>query len=217
MNIQLDIDGYRNRFIEGQKSNLFFCFFHFPKKLFPLNIIKEKDTYPFFVKSANLPSVSIDEISTEIQFLTVKSPGFKTYGDWTITFNLDDKGEIYQDFLKWINFIQNTQNGNYEKHSFRDCVSDQELLLLDGFGNAVKTFKLYKAWPKDISEISLDYSNNEFSTFTVTFSYQYFTIDNMGNDSVSSFISKNNPLGENNDFNAKVRSDINKLLKLEVF
>ena len=169
MNVQLDIETYKSRFVEAQKANLFYCLFSFPSEISSSGSARDK--YPYLVKSANIPAVEFEERSHEIQFITLKMPGFKTYSDWVVTFNIDGDAEILTKFYEWNNLIQ---DGEFNRNTFSDIVEDQQIFLLDGRGNTVVGYTLINAWPKSIGEVALDYSSNEHATVQITFSYSYF-------------------------------------------
>ncbi len=144
MNVQLDLETYRTRFVEAQKANLFYCLFNFPSKestsnisstmsnkeltvktvssaLTPFGFGSERDKYPYLVKSANIPSVEFEERTHEIQFITLKTPGFKTYSDWIVTFNIDGDAAILTKFYEWNNLIQdNSFKRSSREHANRN-------------------------------------------------------------------------------------------------
>jgi hypothetical protein len=60
---------------------------------------------------------------------------------------------------------------------------DLQVFQLDRNGNALKSYNIRDAFPVDLSPVGLDFgANDQISSFTVTFQYQYF-------------VTSNNPLG----------------------
>jgi hypothetical protein len=132
----------------------------------------DQDLIPYLVKSTQVPSSGISEIIVDYQVAPIKIPGKREYSDWTVSFNVDNKGEILKKFYDWQNFIIDPKSG---KHiSWTKVVKDQEIHLLDYSGNAIKSYKLIGAWPKTIGEVALDYGGEEVAGVEVTFAYQFY-------------------------------------------
>lgn len=148
---------------------------------------KDNLMYPYLVKSTSLPETSFEEVAVKYGALTYKLAGEKTYSDWTVSLNVDDKGEILQKFHQWHDGIYDRANGNIGMPY--EYMQPQEIHLLDYTGNTTKVYKMFYCWPKSIGETTLDYSSNEIATFNVTFSYSYFTIEN-GQDSLMNNLAK---------------------------
>lgn len=129
---------------------------------------------PYYVRSANLPSSSFDEMTSNWMGNSYKLPGNKTYEDWTVTFNLDAEGFILKRFYDWQKMIRDPVSNYQSKPS--SFLAHQEAYLLNGKGDTTTVYKLYYAWPKIIGQVQLDYSSNEVATVDVTFSYQFFNV-----------------------------------------
>ena len=132
----------------------------------------DQDLIPYLVKSTQIPSSSLNEIVIDYQVMPIKIPGRREFGDWTVSFNIDNNGEILKKFYDWQRFIVDPMSGRHT--SWTKTVRDQEIYLLDYSGNAVKSYKLIGAWPKNISEVSLDYGGEEVAGLEVTFTYQFY-------------------------------------------
>jgi hypothetical protein len=50
---------------------------------------------------------------------------------------------------------------------------DQRLQMVGYDGEVILEFTLHDAWPKEISQIAMDYASTEIATFDVTFTYSY--------------------------------------------
>lgn len=160
------IDDYKAKFTGGAKQYLFFTHFQFPKA------IGQTDRIPYMVRSTSLPDSTFEEIAIPYPGLTFKMAGTRSYGDWSISFNVDNKGILLKNFHMWHDVIY---SGNaHTQESFGSYRADQQLFLLDGFGKRTHEITLISAWPKSISAIGLDYASTDIATMDVTFSYQYF-------------------------------------------
>jgi len=145
-----------------------------------------------YVKATSLPSTSIEEHMIEYQGINYKMGGKKTFEDWTVTFNLDKDGQLRKDFEAWTQLVQEIKEDGTMIHKYpSNYVLDQYFYMLGtldigldpmnldiSISNEPKILeiKLYNAWPKSISPISLDYSSQDFAQFDVTFSYLYHII-----------------------------------------
>lgn len=144
--------------------------------------------YPYLVKSTSLPEVSFEEVAVKYGSLTYKIAGEKTYSDWAISINIDEKGEILQKFHDWHDGIYNMKTGNVNLP--KNYYQQQSVHLLDYTGNTTKIYKMFNCWPKAIGETTLDYSSNEIATFNVTFSYSHFTVESGEDSSMNSLAKK---------------------------
>jgi len=131
--------------------------------------------FGYYVKSTQLPESTIQEISSFWCGQEYKIASTQRFSEWTVTFYVDHKAKILKKFNDWQKIIHNPQTNTYGKPI--TYMSDQ-LLYLIGMETAeeISCYKLYNAWPKQIGQVALDYSSNEFATFDVTFAYQYHTV-----------------------------------------
>jgi len=160
-----NLENFTANFSGGARSYLFMYEPSFPEGSL-------SDTRRYLVRSTTLPDSNIEELILNWQGLDFKVAGKQSYSDWTITFNVDQKYNIRNDFELWMNNISNRDK--YGK--MKDYMQDQNLLLLDYEGNRIGSVKLFNAWPKSVSAITLDYSAMDVAQFDVTFSYQYHEI-----------------------------------------
>ena len=109
MKTLFDIESYRTRFLGGARQYLFFVLFAFPgnqaanntkfmgvlkSALSTFGLGSDQDKIPYLVKSTSLPSFSINEIVTPYPKFDLKTAGLPSYSDWTVSMNVDEKGEI---------------------------------------------------------------------------------------------------------------------------
>lgn len=204
MNLQIDINTYRNNFTNTAKQYLFFINLIFPNtegfsNPHPLERVMQNVAYnifhkatditrirtmfkkmdsraiPYFVRTSALPSSNFDEKTTNWMGNTYKLPGTKTYEDWNVTFNLDNEGYILKMFHDWQRLMRDPITNKQSKPN--TYLMDQEIYLLNGFGDTITKYKLYKAWPKSIGQVSVDYSSNDVATVDITFAFQMFDVE----------------------------------------
>ena len=65
---------------------------------------------------------------------------------------------------------------------------DIEVFQLDRNGNVLKAYRLFDAFPFDVSPVALDFAQNDtISSFSVTFHYQHFEVTNNPAGSIINF------------------------------
>jgi hypothetical protein len=182
MLISFDINTYKTRFLGGARQYLFFVLLQFPGTTMDYNSSSlltsfgkgsQSDLFPYLVRTTSLPDSSFEEIPNVWQGHAFKMAGARNYGDWQLSFNIDEQGRILDRFNAWHNMIYDPVSQSYNEP--KTYMVDQQLFLIDGNGEATKEYKLIKAWPKAISQTSLDYASTDLATVDVTFSYQYYT------------------------------------------
>lgn len=185
LKVSFDIDSYKTRFLGGARQYLFFALLDIPTNAGGLdntalgNIMSSfgygsaRDFVPYLVRSTTLPDSSFEEVQIPYPGHTFKMAGNRAYGDWNVSFNIDEKGRLLEIFNGWHDLIYEPVEQRYS--SPNTYMRDQQLFLIDGTGQAVKEYKLFNAWPKSISATSLDYSSVDIATVDINFSYQYYT------------------------------------------
>lgn len=168
---ELNIDAFKSNFETGARAYLFYFEPNFPT--FPGAV-----TFPnarFLVKTANLPSSTIEENITNWQGFDYKTAGKRTYNNLSVTFNVDVNAYIRKQFLAWQDWILNPKTNKHAMPS--EYFKEQSLYLLNP-----KTFitslvyNLQFAWPSNVGDLQLDMSQtSDFATMDVEFSYTYFT------------------------------------------
>lgn len=166
---ELNIDAFKTQFETGARSYLFYFEPNFPAGVPTLNNAR------FLVKTANMPSSTIDENVTQWQGFDYKTAGKRTYNNLTCTFNVDIYANIRKSFLMWQDLILNPINNRHAMPS--QYFKEQSLYLLNpkDFTTAL-VYTLNFAWPSNVGDLQLDMSQTtDFATFDVEFTYTYFT------------------------------------------
>jgi len=184
MKINFDIDTYKTRFLGGARSYLFYALIQFPSGinniekqnyrslLTPFGYGSANDFVPYLVKSTSIPESSFEDISIPYPGHTFKMAGNRSYGNWSVSFNVDEKTEILRMFNDWHNLIYDASE---QKSSEPEVyMKDQFLYLINGVGEAIRSYQLVNAWPLSISQTDLNYSNIDITSVDITFSYQYY-------------------------------------------
>ena len=131
-------------------------------------------------KSAALPASTVGTVELPFRGRVIKVPGDRTFESWTATFYMDDAFELRGAYEKWIE-LTNTVDANTASVYISDILQDITVTQMDKFGGSatafkdIREYKLVKAFPVSVSQVSLAYDNNDsYEEFDVEFAYQYF-------------------------------------------
>jgi hypothetical protein len=137
---------------------------------------------PFLVSVAELPGQTVNPAIVQYRGREVKFVGDRIYAPWTITVLNDADMSIRNAMEQWMGGMEDyaTKFGELQPSQYQ---RDLQVFQLDRNGNALKSYNIRDAFPVDLSPVGLDFgANDQISSFTVTFQYQYF-------------VTSNNPLG----------------------
>ena len=147
---------------------------------FPSGIIAADGLETFMCKSAALPASTVGTVELPFRGRVIKVPGDRTFESWTGTFYMDDAFELRGAYEKWIE-LTNTVDANTASASMEAVLQDITVTQMDKFNGSatqfkdIRQYKLVKAFPVSVSQVSLAYDNNDsYEEFDVEFAYQYF-------------------------------------------
>lgn len=163
-----NIEAFKAKFGDGAKSSLFYFQPQWPAVL--QADVNQQDAI-YLVKTAQVPSTTLEETVLNWQGFDWKFAGKHTYTDITVTFNVDKKAQIREVFERWSNIAHDPSTNFYAAHDV--YMVDQRLQMLGYEGGVILEFTLHDAWVKEVSQITLDYSSTEVAQFDVTFTYSY--------------------------------------------
>lgn len=163
------IDAYLEVFEEGgTRQYLFLVTFNLPVSIG----LSNKEDLKFYVRTSSLPESSYEDVSIPYPGYSFKMAGNRTYGDWTVSLNVDRNAYILKAFQLWHNLIYNPQTHEYSAPV--TYMKNQTLLLLGPDLKPTSEYTLYGTWPKSVGNVALDYSSSEIVTVDITFAYQYY-------------------------------------------
>jgi len=167
------LDKFITNFKGGLRSYMFFFIPNFPS-FATINMSTNQAIY--LVRSTSTPAAQFEIVQAAWQGFDYKAAGRKTFADFTVTFNCDNNAYIYKTYHKWHNEIRKTTDGKHKLPN--EYMVDQNLQLLNPTdpSNVVMEYILKYAWPSNISEAQLDHAGNDITQFSVTFTYQYYTL-----------------------------------------
>ena len=106
--------------------------------------------------------------------------GDRIFAPWTTTF-INDTGFVAREYVEsWMQVMEDRRfkvGATVPDSYYGQMMATQ----LDRNGEMLYSYTFTDAFPSDISEVQLDYGlNDQVSTFTVTWQYQQFEINNSG-------------------------------------
>jgi len=168
------IDVFRDKISNMAAPNRFQVEMQFPAFVTGLGDLP--DVCKFMCKGASVPAETIGQIDIPYHGMTLKVSGDREYPDWTVTVYNTEDWDVRTAFETWLKFIHDPDTNLKTSHpSYQVDLIVKQLGIntLDG-DSPIATYQFMHAWPKNISEIALDFeSSNAVETFSVDFSYQY--------------------------------------------
>ena len=167
------------------------------KVFFPIFPITE-----WFVVRANIPSVQLGVADRYTPFVNIQLVGDHiTYGDFSITFIVDENLKNYMEMYNWVKNIgfpfehkqfnvlnrpdygnrsggqkYNPENDTYSKVHDEDLYSDIHMQIMTGKNNLIAQCEIYDAFPTTLGAI--EYSQQEtdmtYAMCEVGFAYSWF-------------------------------------------
>ena len=182
MAINSNVSEFLQKIKQGVKPNMFLVDIEFPGTL--AKSASDKELVNVLCKSAALPASNLGVIEVPFRGRTVKIAGDRTFDTWTTTFVNDEDMRIRSFMEDWMAAI-NSHEGNVSKLFKPETQGDGYMAHLNvkqlekdatAGGDIIRTYKLWHAFPTNVSQIDLAYdSNDQVSEFTVEFQLSYWT------------------------------------------
>lgn len=158
-----------------------------------LNAITDSKHLSMRCENAQLPGRTLQTGDLRIYGPTEKFPYQSSYEDITLTFIVGNSMIEKTVFNQWIDYINPTERWNFEyKKNYATNITITQYDLSD---NEVHNVKLIDAFPISVSQLDLDWSNeNQYHKLNVTFAYTYWELESTAQPAYSlPSGSKNNP------------------------
>jgi hypothetical protein len=129
-----------------------------------------------FAASTSIPAYNLNVDEFEFQGAKRKVVNGATFEDWEVEFITDQVYSLRSKFLAWMNQAYDPhQNSNASPHSYKyDGVKVHQLSRV---GEKVQTYQFIGLFPKSLGKIELGHDKTDYSKFTVSFAYDYFSVD----------------------------------------
>ena len=159
---------------DGARPNLFEVSMPFPAFSLPGNA---QTKMTFMCKTAQLPGSTLGVVPVQYFGRELKFVGNRTFADWTVTIINDTEMSLRKPFEEWMNGMNDLEL-NTGVLSPTDYQVDLIVEHLDRNDEVLMTYTLYNAFPINMSEIALQYGQNDvIEEFTVTFNYSHYLTD----------------------------------------
>ena len=133
---------------------------------------------PFLVSVAELPGQTIGVAPVYYRGRLIKMAGDREFAPFQCTILNDSGFTIRSAIEQWMNGMENLGNktGALQPAQYQ---TDMFISQLDRNGAVLKQYKLIGAFPVELGAVGLDFgSNDQLSTFSVSFQYQTFEFSN---------------------------------------
>jgi len=139
------INQFSQAFGQGQRSTLFKITGNIP------NANTSEQERVFFIKSGQYPASTIGFIEVPFKGRKIKRPGDRTFAEWSLTVLQDEKNNIREDFIGWMNSL------------------NRHVAITGGI-------ELFNCFPTEVGSLEFNYETvDTFAEFTVTLQYDYWT------------------------------------------
>lgn len=144
---------------------------------FPFELTKALGTVPsrnilMFCDQAQLPGINLSSSQVRIFGEMQESPYEKLYDPVSLSFLVDNNMRVKTLFDSWMNYIQSGTSRTFRY--LDDYSTNININLYDKADKLRYSTTLFKAFPKNINAVSLDYAGRDVMRIQVTFSYKYF-------------------------------------------
>lgn len=171
------ISDFKSKFSGGARPNLFQVQLNWPTSIVQSIMYgaSDNDGDTLMIKGATLPSSVLGTIEVPFRGRKLKVAGDRTYETWTITVINDVNMHLRNKFESWMDLISRNA-ANYKDIPGLEYMQDLYVQQLDAEQNIVKEYRVFDAYPINVSAIELNYETNDtVEEFTVEFNYQYWT------------------------------------------
>lgn len=133
----------------------------------------------YVCRAASVPLCAIQNAQLMYRGRQVNFAGERVYQPWVATFYLDVDQRARIRFEEWSEYIRemDATNGTIIHENYYGSL---EVIPMDRNDNPMRSYKLFDAYPANISQITLNYeANNVVAQFDVEFQYNYFTFEDV--------------------------------------
>lgn len=169
----LGVDDFKSKLTGGgARSNMFKVTCNFPGYA-----QGDVELTSFLCKGANLPASILNPVEVNFRGRKLQMAGDRTFEPWTVTIINDVDFSVRNAFERWSNGINQHADGRGLANP-TDYMADMIVEQLNKNGDSVKRYDIRGTFPTNISEIELNYDNeNQIEEFTVELQVQYWESD----------------------------------------
>ena len=128
----------------------------------------------FLCNSSSLPGSYLGEAITYYRGRPAKMSGERVFQNWQIKIVNDTDFAIRDAFEQWSNAMNDVRENTGLTNPL-SYTTDMLIEHLDRNDNVIKSYRIDDAWPVSVSEIGLDFGQNDvIEEFTVEISYSFW-------------------------------------------
>ena len=132
--------------------------------------------YSLLVSGAAIPASNVNPTLIQYRGREVKLAGERTFDPWTVTIVNDTEFSLRKPIEEWMGGLNDLES-NTGVLTPAEYQADIVVQHLDRNEDVLATYKLFDAFPINMSEISLQYGQNDvIEEFTVTFNYSHYLV-----------------------------------------
>jgi hypothetical protein len=156
----------------GARANQFFVNLNFPG--YVGGGVLATAQAAFLCSATSLPGSVVNPTIVQYRGREVKFSGERTFAPWTVTIMNDASFNIRNKLEKWMEGMNGLANNNGRTNP-TEYQKNLTVTQLDRNNNPLKIYSIISAFPVDLSEVSLNYGDNDtIETYTCTFQFQHF-------------------------------------------
>ena len=130
----------------------------------------------FLCRAAQIPALTIGEVTVPFRGRFVYVPGDRTYDPWTVTVMNDRSYAIRSTLEAWMNDLQDIGSSTASSAIGQAVYRQVNVTQMDRNDNRIRTYTLYDAWPTALDAIDLAFDTNDaVEEFGATFRFNYMT------------------------------------------
>lgn len=147
--------------------------------------IGDEATMTALARTTEMPQVQHNTQEIPFRGLPMKIDTIPVFAEWTVTFLCDEAHTARHLFLKWNSSsysVQRLSNNGHNTYK-RDNVSVSQISYA---GDPISTAVFYGIWPTTVGNVTLDQAGGNAQTFQVTFTYDYFLMNDVAGQTLPS-------------------------------
>ena len=137
--------------------------------------------FEFLCRSAQIPAMTIGELTIPFRGRMVYVPGDRTYDPWAVTVMNDRSYRIRSTLEAWQNDLQDIGSATTSAAQGSAAYRQVSVSQMDRNDRTIRTYTLYDAWPTTLDAIDLAFDTNDtLEEFSTTFRFNYMSASGGG-------------------------------------